>query len=74
MIFRQIQNNNISCKQMQLCNTLRRLWMEHVMWTRSFILSTAFDSGDLDAVTKRLLQNPVDFAKAMNPYYGPKVA
>ena len=49
---------------------MRRLWIEHVLWTRFFILSTAFNLPDLQFVTKRLLKNPVDFAKALKPFYG----
>jgi hypothetical protein len=48
--------------------------MEHVMWTRSFIVSTAFGLGDLNDVTKRLLQNPSDFAAALKPFYGSEAA
>ncbi|WP_457945223.1 hypothetical protein [Caproiciproducens sp. LBM24188] len=51
-------------------NTFRKLWTQHVMWTRSFIISTAADLGDLQPVTNRLLRNPADFAKALLPYYG----
>jgi len=63
-------NSYITRQELQLSNTLRRLWVEHVMWTRSFIVSTAADLGDLDAVTKRLLQNPVDFSNVLKPLYG----
>ena len=44
--------------------------MEHVLWTRFFILSTAFSLPDLQTVTDRLLCNPVDFAEALRPLYG----
>ena len=40
------------------------------MWTRSFIISTADNLGDLDVVTQRLLRNPSDFAAVLKPYYG----
>lgn len=56
--------------QVELSNTLRRLWMEHVLWTRAFIESTFADSGDLEQVTERLLRNPADFAAALTPIYG----
>lgn len=56
--------------RLQLTNTLRRLWMEHVMWTRSFIISTAFNLPDLNDTTNRLLRNPKDFAEALRPLYG----
>lgn len=61
-------------RQNQLSNTLRRLWMEHVMWTRSFIISTASNLGDLQYVSNRLLRNPADFADVLRPFYGNEAA
>jgi len=66
----KILSNGLTCGQLQLSNTFRRLWMEHVLWTRFFIISTAFDLPDLQVVTERLLQNPVDFARVLKPFYG----
>jgi hypothetical protein len=63
-------NSSMSNRQSQLSNAMRRLWMEHVMWTRSFIISTAANLGDLQFVTKRLLRNPDDFADMLRPLYG----
>lgn len=40
------------------------------MWTRSFIISTASDLGDLKFVVNRLLQNPSDFADLFRKFYG----
>jgi hypothetical protein len=61
-----------SCvKQISLLNTFRKLWEQHVMWTRSFIISTAASLGDLQLVTKRLLRNPSDFANELQKFYGP---
>ena len=40
------------------------------MWTRSFIISTVDNLGDIDVVTKRLLRNPSDFAEVWKLYYG----
>ena len=64
------RNGGLTRKQLQLSNTLRRLWMEHVLWTRFFLISTAFDLPDLQAVTNRLLQNPHDFAEVLTSLYG----
>ena len=64
----------LSSCQLQLSNSFRRLWTEHVMWTRSFIISTAFNLPDLDAVTARLLRNPEDFADVLKCYYSKSVA
>ena len=44
------------------------------MWTRSFIISTAFSLPDSDAVSKRLLRNPTDFADVLRPLYGSQKA
>jgi hypothetical protein len=44
------------------------------LWTRFFIVSTAFNLEDLPFVTERLLQNPVDFAKVLQSFYGNKIA
>lgn len=53
---------------------MRRLWIEHVLWTRFFILSAIFNLPDLESVTERLLQNPVDFADILRPFYGEQTA
>ena len=55
-------------------NQIRQLWIQHVYWTRFFIISTAADLADLAPVTNRLLQNPKDFAKLLAPIYGLKIA
>lgn len=62
--------------QQQIClmNQIRQLWIQHVYWTRFFIISTAADLADLAPVTNRLLQNPKDFAKLLAPIYGLKIA
>lgn len=41
-----------------------------MFWTRSLIISTAAELGDLKFVTDRLLRNPDDFAKELAKYYG----
>lgn len=49
---------------------MRRLWVDHVTWTRLFIVSFAADLPDLQATTDRLLQNQVDIGDAIKPFYG----
>ncbi|WP_312642155.1 acetylglutamate kinase [Hydrogenoanaerobacterium sp.] len=63
-----------NCSQRQLIDLLRKLWEQHIMWTRSFIISTAEGLGDLPMVTERLLRNPSDFAKVFKQFYGPEIA
>lgn len=57
-----------------LSNAMRRLWQEHIMWSRAFIVSAVDGSKDLDEVVKRLLRNPGDFAKVLEKYYGRRTA
>lgn len=49
---------------------MRRLWEDHITWTRLFIVSAAADLPDLDPTTARLLQNQTDIAEAFRPFYG----
>lgn len=56
--------------QMHLMNELRKLWEQHVYWTRLFIISALEELPDLEAATKRLLRNPTDFANVLEIYYG----
>ena len=49
---------------------MRRLWEEHVTWTRLFIVSFAGGLPDQQATTDRLLQNQVDIGNAIKPFYG----
>lgn len=69
-----MQNNAYDTRPIMLMNTFRKLWSQHIMWTRSFIISTAAGLGDLDLVTKRLLRNPVDFANVLRMFYGDQKA
>lgn len=64
------------CTHQQIClmNRIRQLWGQHVYWTRFFIISTAAELDDLEPVTKRLLQNPKDFAKLLTPIFGMRAA
>ncbi|MEL7647493.1 MAG: acetylglutamate kinase [Sedimentibacter sp.] len=53
-----------------MVNAFRKLWEQHGLWTRSFIVSTAADLPDLEYVTARLLRNPSDFVFVLEPFYG----
>jgi hypothetical protein len=51
-------------------DAMRKLWEDHITWTRLFIVSTAAGLPDNEATTNRLLQNQVDIGNAIKPYYG----
>ena len=60
--------------QMNLMNELRKLWEEHVVWTRLFIISALADLPDLEVTTNRLLRNPSDFENVFEIFYGKQKA
>lgn len=60
--------------QRDLTLAFRDLWMQHVVWTRLFIISTVSGLNDLKYVTNRLLRNPKDFEKILVQYYGQQKA
>jgi len=60
--------------QVELRNYLRMLWEQHDVWTRATISSIVFDLPELEYVVARLLRNPVDFANALRPFYGDRIA
>lgn len=48
----------------------RKLWSDHVSWTRSFIISDLASLEDKDPVFQRLLKNQDDIGNSIKPYYG----
>src|SRR5947207_1040709 len=57
-------------KEAALQGAMRKLWEDHITWTRVFIISTAGDLPDKATATERLLQNQVDIGNTVKPYYG----
>jgi len=51
-------------------DAMRKLWADHVAYTRLFIVSAAAGSADKDATTQRLLQNQTDIGNAVAGFYG----
>jgi hypothetical protein len=52
---------------------MRKLWEDHIVWTRLFIVSAATLPGDLPDIgptTERLLANQADIGDAFRPFYG----
>jgi len=52
-----------------LFSAWRKLWEQHVMWTRSLIISKVDRLGDANLVATRLLRNPHDMGYELSPYF-----
>lgn len=48
----------------------RQLWIDHVSWTRNFIVSDIASLEDENVVLERLLKNQDDIGNSIKPYYG----
>src|SRR5215210_3544416 len=57
-------------KQAALHDGMRKLWEDHITWTRLAIISFAHDLPDLPATQARLLRNQEHIGNAIKPYYG----
>jgi hypothetical protein len=57
-------------KQVAFHDAMRKLWEDHITWTRLAIVSFAHDLPDLPATEARLLRNQTDIGNAVKPYYG----
>ena len=51
-------------------HALRKLWSDHVIWTRQYIVAAVAGTPDADAAAGRLLKNQEDIGAAIVPYYG----
>jgi gas vesicle protein len=57
-------------KKLTLYQDMRKLWSEHVMWTREYVIATLDNKSETPQVAQRLLKNQEDIGKAIVPYYG----
>ena len=60
-------DESAECK---LREDMRKLWSDHVIWTRSYIVAAVDDAPDQEAAARRLLKNQEDIGKAIVPFYG----
>lgn len=60
----------VSDKQLAFKQDMRKLWTDHAVWTRLYIISFAAGSPDADAAATRLLKNQEDIGSAVGQIYG----
>lgn len=53
-----------------LRQAMRRLWMDHTVYTRLYIVSAVAEIPDAETIAGRLLRNQEDIGNAIVPYYG----
>lgn len=53
-----------------LNNAMRRLWADHVVWTRQYIVAAVAGSPDAEQAAARLLRNQKDIGAAVAGFYG----
>jgi hypothetical protein len=49
---------------------MRRLWADHAIWTRQYIVAAVAGTPDAEQAAARLLRNQEDIGNAIAPYYG----
>jgi hypothetical protein len=60
----------LSAKSVAFHAEMRKLWEDHVTWTRLAIISLESGTPDTDATVARLLRNQTDIGNAVKPFYG----
>jgi len=63
-------NQYVSLPAVQLNNQMRKLWIDHVIWTRNYLVSALAGMEDQEELLARLLRNQQDLGNAIKPYYG----
>jgi hypothetical protein len=53
---------------------MRKLWEDHIVYTRNYVISATSNLPDAQPVLDRLLRNQDDIGNAIAPYYGADAA
>jgi hypothetical protein len=64
----------LTSKAVALRQDMRKLWEDHITWTRLAIISLEGGTPDTEATVARLLKNQADIGNAVKPFYGKTAA
>jgi len=57
-------------KTQMLYQDMRKLWSDHVIWTREYVIASLDNRPEAPKVAERLLKNQEEIGNAIVPYYG----
>lgn len=63
-------HSKITKSELAFHDEMRKLWEDHVTWTRLYIISAVENLPDQEDTAARLLQNQDDIGDAIKPFYG----
>jgi len=65
-----LDRGEVSREEVALRNDMRKLWEDHIVWTRLAIISLTTGAPDTEATVGRLLANQTHIGDAVKPFYG----
>jgi hypothetical protein len=65
-----MSTNGLTPQAVSLNLAMRRLWSDHVIWTRDYVIAAVAGAPDAGAAANRLLKNQEDIGNAVVPLYG----
>jgi hypothetical protein len=66
----RLASNNGRAAPESLTLAMRRLWSDHVIWTRQYLVAAAAERPEAKPAADRLLKNQDDIGNAVVPFYG----
>ncbi|MGE5359321.1 MAG: hypothetical protein ACM3NQ_09900 [Bacteroidales bacterium] len=60
----------MTASQVTFRDAMRRLWSDHVFWTREYVIAAVSGTEDAKAAAARLMKNQEDIGAAIAPFYG----
>jgi hypothetical protein len=62
--------SGLSASAVALKQDMRKLWTDHVVWTRDYIIAAVGNQPDVQAAANRLMKNQEDIGNAIGKIYG----